>query len=115
MVSEKKKTILKSAEMLFSTHGFNRTTVADISQESGIHEASIYSYFGTKRNILFAIYANYLQNAIESLNEHFQGMKEPGPKLRKSIWHYLADMKNNQYCARTLSMARRENPDFYSP
>lgn len=114
MVSEKKKTILKSAEMLFSTHGFNRTTVADISQESGIHEASIYSYFGTKRNILFAIYANYLQNAIESLNEHFQGMKEPGPKLRKSIWHYLADMNNNQYYARTLIMAQRENPDFYS-
>ena len=114
MVSEKKKTILKSAEMLFSTHGFNRTTVAYIAQESGIHEASIYSYFGNKRNILFAIYANYLQNAIESLNEHFQGMKEPGPKLRKSIWHYLADMKNNQYCARTLIMAQRENPDFYS-
>jgi TetR/AcrR family fatty acid metabolism transcriptional regulator len=114
MVSEKKKAILKSAEMLFSTHGFNQTTVADIAQESGIHEASIYSYFGNKRNILFTIYANYLQNAIESLKEHFQGMKEPGPKLRKSIWHYLDDMKNNQYYAKTLMMAQRENPDFYS-
>jgi len=113
-VKEKKKAILKSAEKLFSTKGFNETTVADIAKESGVHEASIYSYFNNKRNILFAIYVAYLDNAIESLNEHFQGMKEPGPKLRKSIWHYLAEMKNNPNYARILIMAQRENPDFYA-
>lgn len=114
MVNKKKKAVLKSAEFLFSTKGFNQTTVADISRESGIHETSIYSYFNNKRNILFAIYGKYLQNATLTLNEHFQGMKEPGPKLRKSIWHYLADMKNNPNYARTLMMAQRENPDFYA-
>jgi AcrR family transcriptional regulator len=114
LVAEKKKAILKSAEYLFSTKGFNETTVADIAKESGIHEASIYSYFNNKRNILFAIYGGYLQKATETLGEHFLGMKEPGPKLRKSIWHYLADMKNNPNYAKILIMAQRENPDFYS-
>lgn len=46
---------------------------------------------------------------------HFQGMKEPGPKLRKAIWHYLADMVNNPYYAITSMMAMRENPELYSP
>jgi len=114
LINEKKGAVLKSAEFLFSTRGFNQTTVADIAKASGIHEASIYSYFNNKRNILFAIYGRYLQNAIETLNEHFQGMKEPGPKLRKTIWHYLADMKNNPNYARILMMAQRENPDFYA-
>lgn len=112
-MKEKKKAILKSAEFLFSTKGFNETTVADIAKESAIHEASIYAYFNNKRNILFAIYGGYLQKAIETLGEHFQGMKEPGAKLRKSIWHYLADMKNNPNYARILIMAQRENPEFY--
>ena len=104
MIDEKKKAVIKSAEFLF----------ADIAKESGIHAASIYSYFNNKRNILFAIYGKYLQNAVKSLNEHFQGMKEPGPKLRKAIWHYLADMKNSPNYARILMMAQRESPEFYS-
>ena len=114
MIDEKKKAVIKSAEFLFATNGFNQTTVADIAKESGIHAASIYSYFNNKRNILFAIYGKYLQNAVKSLNEHFQGMKEPGPKLRKAIWHYLAEMKNSPNYARILMMAQRENPEFYS-
>lgn len=114
MIDEKKKAVIKSAEFLFATNGFNRTTVADIAKDSGIHAASIYSYFNNKRNILFAIYGKYLQDAVKSLNEHFQGMKEPGPKLRKAIWHYLADMKNRPNYALILMMAQRENPEFYS-
>jgi AcrR family transcriptional regulator len=114
LVAIKKSAVLKSAEFLFSMNGFNQTTMADIARESGIPEPSIYSYFGNKRNILFAIYGAYLQNANETLNEHFQGMKEPGPKLRKSIWHYLADMKNSPNYARILLMAQRESPEFYA-
>ncbi|MBW2706488.1 MAG: TetR family transcriptional regulator [Deltaproteobacteria bacterium] len=41
-------------------------------------------------------------------------MKEPGPKLRKTIWHYLADMKHSPNYARILMMAQRESPEFYS-
>lgn len=114
MVNKKKLAVLKSAEYLFATKGFTQTTVADIAKESGIHEASIYAYFNNKRNVLFAIYGSYLQNAIQSLNDHFQGMKEPGPKLRKAIWHYLADVNNNPHYAKILMMAQRENPEFYA-
>lgn len=114
MAKEKREAVLKSAEFLFSTNGFNQTTVADIARESGIPDPSIYAYFGNKKTILFAIYGAYLQNAIETLNAHFQGMKEPGPKLRKSIWHYLADIKNNPNYGRILLMAQRESPEFYA-
>jgi TetR/AcrR family fatty acid metabolism transcriptional regulator len=114
LVEEKKESILKAAEALFSGKGFNETKISDIARESGIHEASIYSYFNNKRNILFAIYGRYLRNVVTSLKEHFLGMKEPGPKLRKTIWHYLADIKNNPNYSRILMMAQRENPDFYA-
>ncbi len=91
MVKIKKKKVLSAAEYLFATTGYTKTTVADIAKKSGTSEASIYFYYTNKKNILFAIYGDYLENATKTLNEHFLGMKEPGPKLRKSIWHYLAD------------------------
>ena len=114
MSADKKQAILNSAEYLFATKGFNQTTVADIAKESGIHEASIYSYFNNKRNILFEINGDYLKNAVLTLNEHFQGMKEAGPKLRKAIWHFLYDMQNHPNYARILMTAQRENPEFYA-
>lgn len=113
MDNAKKKTILKSAESLFAKRGFNETTVADIAKECVMREASIYSYFASKKDILFAIYGGYLQDAIQTLKGHFLGMKEPGAKLRKSIWHYLAHMKDNPNYARILMMAQRESPEFY--
>ena len=115
MAADKRKAIIESAEFLFATKGFQQTTMSDIARESGVtHEASLYSHFSNKRDILFGIYGAYLQKASESLNDHFQGMKEPGPKFRKAIWHYLADMKNNPNYAKILMMAQRENPDFYA-
>ena len=114
MVKDKKKAVLKSAEYLFATQGFEKTTVADIAKTCGINEASIYSCFSSKRNILFAIYGTYLQRATITLQEHFLGMKEPGPKLRKAIWHYLSDMQNYQHYAKINMMAQRENQLFYA-
>jgi TetR/AcrR family fatty acid metabolism transcriptional regulator len=113
MTLHKKESVLKAAESLFSTKGFNTTKVSDIAKKSGIHEASIYSYFNNKKNILFAIYGKYVEGAVNDLNQHFLGMKEPGPMLRKSIWHYLADIRSNPNYARILMEAQRD-PGFYS-
>jgi AcrR family transcriptional regulator len=75
----------KVAEEVFATQGFNQIKVADIAKESQVHEARIYAYLKNKKNILFDIYGDYVRTAVQSLKEHFQGMKEPGPKLRKLI------------------------------
>jgi TetR/AcrR family fatty acid metabolism transcriptional regulator len=114
MTTKKKQAILKSAEHLFYNKGFDQTTVADIAKESGIHEASLYSYFSSKRIILFELVGHYLENTVQTLKEHFLGMVEPGPKLRKAIWHFLADMKQNPKYAKILMMVQKENPDFYA-
>lgn len=114
MVQEKKKAILKAAEALFAAQGFNQTKVADIARASEIHEASIYAYFKNKKKILFAIYGDYIEEAVKNIEHHFQGMKEPGPKLRKLIWSYLDDIQSNPNHGRIMMMAQRESPEFYT-
>lgn len=112
MVKDKKIAVLKATGYLFAIQGFNKTTVADIAKECGVNEASIYYYFYNKRSILFATYVTYLKQAKTNLEQQFLGMKEPGPKLRKSIWRYLADLKDNPNYAGILMMAQRETLDF---
>jgi hypothetical protein len=57
----------------------------------------------TIRNILFAIYGGYLQNAVENLENHFQGMKEAGPKFRKSMALLGRYAESSELC---------KNPDY---
>ena len=113
MSKAKKESILKAAEFLFSTKGFQETKVSDIAKESGVNEASIYAYFKNKKNIMFANSGRYVEAVVEGLAEHFLGMKESGPMLRKAIWHYLADIRDNPDYARLLMMTQRD-PDFYA-
>lgn len=113
MVEQKKRKALDAAEKLFVIKGFSRTTVNDISKASGIHEASIYAYFKNKKNILFAIYGGYIERAVQDLQEHFLGMKEPGPKLRKSIWHFLNDFKKYPDFGKIWMMVQHVGPDFH--
>ena len=42
MADRKRRLILESAERIFASKGFHDTTIADISADSGVHEASIY-------------------------------------------------------------------------
>ena len=108
-----KEDILESAEQLFATKGFEKATISDIAKEAGVHEASVYSNFKNKRKILFDIYVSYFMKATRALKEHFKGMREPGPKLRKAIWHYLDDLKNHPNHARLLMTGLRETREFY--
>ncbi len=56
--SEKKERLLKAAKHLIYRQGFHQTTLADISQESGISLGNLYYYFKTKEEILSAVIEN---------------------------------------------------------
>jgi AcrR family transcriptional regulator len=47
-----KQQVVQAAERLFLERGYPATTVAEISEESGVPEATLYRLFGTKRAIL---------------------------------------------------------------
>lgn len=53
----KKLAILKATERIFSRKGYQETTIAEIAKISKVSEATIYEYFSTKEDLLFAITA----------------------------------------------------------
>ena len=48
---KKRQLIIESAERICATRGFHDTTIADISNDCGVHEASIFQYFKTKESL----------------------------------------------------------------
>ena len=71
--NRKRRLIMESAERLFASRGFHQTTIADISEDSGVHEASIFQYFKTKENLLVAIPERHLKKTLAGIAEHLQG------------------------------------------
>jgi AcrR family transcriptional regulator len=48
-------TILSAARTLFSTHGFERTTIRAIAAEAGVDPALVMHYFGNKADLFAAV------------------------------------------------------------
>lgn len=109
----KRRIIMESAERLFASRGFHQTTIADISEDSGVHEASIFQYFKTKENLLVAIPERHLKKTLAGIAEHLQGMKGAEPKLRKLMWHQLRDLSVNKDYTSILLLELRTLPSFY--
>jgi TetR/AcrR family transcriptional regulator, fatty acid metabolism regulator protein len=109
----KRQLIIESAERIFATRGFHDTTIADISSDSGVHEASIFQYFKTKENLIVTVPERHLKETLAGITEHLQGMKGAEPKLRKLIWHQLRDLSVNKNYTSILLRELRTMPAFY--
>ncbi len=75
LVEEKHLQIVQAASRLFTQKGYNKTSLRDISHESGINLSYIYKYITTKDDILYLFYqyiAKKLRNLFnEASNEEF--------------------------------------------
>ena len=109
----KRQLILESAERIFASTGFHDTTIADISGDSGVHEASIFQYFKTKENLIATVPERHLKETLAGITEHLQGMKGAEPKIRKLLWHQLRDLSVNKNYTSILLLELRTLPAFY--
>jgi TetR/AcrR family fatty acid metabolism transcriptional regulator len=109
----KRKLIIESAERIFASSGFHDTAIADISDDSGVHEASIFQYFKTKENLIVTVPERHLKETLAGITEHLQGMKGSEPKIRKLLWHQLRDLSVNKNYTSILLRELRTLPAFY--
>ncbi|HGM3508027.1 TPA: TetR/AcrR family transcriptional regulator [Clostridioides difficile] len=61
---ERKSEILDTAEMLFCTKGYSKTTINDILNEVGIAKGTFYYYFKSKEEVMDAIITRIIDNDI---------------------------------------------------
>lgn len=56
--------ILDAAARLFAERGFHRTTTKDIAEAADVAEGTLYNYFETKNDLLFAILSRLSENEL---------------------------------------------------
>jgi AcrR family transcriptional regulator len=101
MVQQKKplvrEAILEGAFRLFSKHGYAATTLAAIAKSASVSPGNVYIYFGSKLEILYAIYDPWLRARIQVLEEELATIRSPRNRLKRllvALWRDIPAEEN---------------------
>ncbi|MCF8112100.1 MAG: TetR/AcrR family transcriptional regulator [Desulfobacteraceae bacterium] len=104
--------IVKAAEHIFARKGFQAATVADIAKKAKVSEATIYEYFSSKEELLFAIPAETIREYQEKNREILPYIPGAANKLRFLIHRHLVLYENNPDYATVVMLILKGNPNF---
>ncbi|MBN2026738.1 MAG: TetR/AcrR family transcriptional regulator [Actinobacteria bacterium] len=97
---DKFTSIIESALQVFGEKGYYNATISEIARSAGVSEATIYEYFGSKEDLLFAIPGEITSQAVQFLESMKAYIKGAENKIRAIACGYF-----NLY---------RDNPDYSS-
>jgi AcrR family transcriptional regulator len=105
--------IATALRTLLENKDFNSITTAEIAAASGMNEALIYRYFGSKRELLHYLMNEFHYQFISDIQKSIKGIKGSLNKLRKIIWEHLYIFERDQVYARILLLELGSYLDFY--
>jgi len=105
--------IAKALRSLLENKDFNSITTAEIASASGMNEALIYRYFGSKRELLHCLMDDFHYQFIADIQKSIKGIKGSLNQLRKIIWEHLYIFERDQVYARILLLELGSYLGFY--
>jgi len=91
----RKDRIMDAALCIFAEKGFPNTTISEISKKAGVSEATIYEYFGTKEELLFAIPEKVSNESYEEMQHALPFIKDVEGKMRACLLTYVRLYQSN--------------------
>ena len=91
-LDDTKMRIFLVAADLFSKKGYQRVSMREISECSGVSKPTIYYYFGSKENIYTELASTGLKETIHFFRDHLQQKTLVRDRLKELlkgiIWHF---------------------------
>ena len=81
--------ILDTAHRLFSAHGFEEVTMADVAGEAGVARATVFNHFGSKHALVEAIRAEVMANYEWLLENAIENDDTPVPDLIRALFEVM--------------------------
>lgn len=106
--------ILNKALELFSSKGYEATSVREICEASGLTKPTLYHFFGSKEGVYRALVEGALREVHNELLAQLAGPGDSPQRLRGMARHYLAFAQERRDLARFL-MALIHNPGSAPP
>ncbi len=109
---QKETNIIEGALKVFGEKGFEATTIAAISKAANISEATLYEYFSSKEDVLFAIPNLYTRRELEKIQEIAHYIHIPQEKIRVIIQAYLEFYESNKLYSSVALLTLKGNRQF---
>lgn len=86
---EVRSAIIDGARTVFLERGYAAASMSEIARHAGVSPANIYVYFGSKLEILFAVYDPWLRARMTRLAREARAIEEDEARLRfilRTLW-----------------------------
>lgn len=111
---EKLNSVLSASSALFAEKGFERATIRDVSQATGMSLAGLYYYFKSKEELLFLIQFRAFESICVKLREIIDSEPDPETCLQSMInmhfEYFIRHMNDLKICSREIESLEG---DFY--
>ncbi len=108
----RKDRILQAALKIFAEKGFQNATIVEISKEAEVSEATVYEYFGTKEDLLFAIPEKISNEGYEELSRILPFIKGVEGKIRAILHGYVQLYQLNPHYSALVLLQLTSNKRF---
>ena len=105
--------IADALRSLLEKKDFSAVTTAEIAKTAGVTEALIYKYFKDKRDLLYQVLGEYLEQYHQQVEMDVKGIKGAINKIRKLIWSHINVYATNRVFAKILLLEVRSFSDYY--
>ncbi len=108
----RKDRIMDAALSIFAEKGFQNATITEISKAAGVSEATVYEYFGTKEDLLFAIPEKITNDTFEASSKVIPYIKGVEGKIRAILLFYVQLYQSNPNYSALVLMQLMSNKRF---
>jgi len=108
----RKDRIMEAALRIFAEKTFQDATISEISKESGVSEATIYEYFGTKEDLLFAIPEKISNDTLKESQLVSPFIKDAEGRIRAILLSYIKLYQNNPHYSALVLLQLMSNKRF---
>lgn len=108
----RKDRIMDAALRIFAEKSFQEATISEISKDAGVSEATIYEYFGTKEDLLFAIPEKISNDTARESQAVLPFIKDVEGRMRAILFSYVQLYQNNPHYSALVLLQLMSNKRF---
>jgi TetR/AcrR family fatty acid metabolism transcriptional regulator len=108
----KRERILEAAVKVFAAEGFYNAKVAQIAQEAGVADGTIYLYFKSKDDLLISLFEDRMEGINANLRNALAAAQTSADRLRAVVRLHLELVEQNRHMAEVICVELRQSSKF---
>jgi len=112
VVADKREAILRAATKVFANKGYFNSKVADIADEAGIADGTVYLYFRSKDEILHSIFDRAMGEFITEGKKELESIESPELRLQRIAELHLERLGSDREMAIVFQVELRGSTKF---